>query len=264
MKKLLGIVVLGLSLFFLNSCDDASTKIRKKNCEKFVEKNTTEYKNCYKNYNYYFVYSLEEDLQRIQKEIKLHNQQVDLVNSIGSLVEEEVYEEVDLGFFLNENFSDTLFLTIKNDDILNKKIRFKSQFYLGLGENDPDAINLTKKDPNDPFNSLWFFDAYFYNVKVKEKLIYPGNQRIFWMGTTGEVDSEVFGVFYSSPGSYGSETKFFIQDIKLDKKNYEREEMINYLVEQHSHSLGRTNDPDKPTVDEVRLEVKSLIQLLLK
>ena len=261
MKKLFSFLLIFL---FLTACDDPGTKYRKQNCEKFLAKNSDEYKDCTKSSSHYFVYSLEEDLKRIQKEIIQHNEKVKIVNSIGHLVNEQDYEEVDLATFLDENFEDRMILTLKNRKILNKKIKFKSGFYIGLSEEDENSINLTKKDPDDYYNSLWFFDGNFYNIDVKEKLIYPKNQRLYWMGTTGDTESEIFGFFRDTPGSYGSNTKFYIQDIKVSRKNYNRQDMIDYLVEQHAHSYGKIDDPDKPSVDEVRLKVKSLIKQIIK
>ena len=260
MKKLFSFLLIFL---FLTACDDPGTKYRKQNCEKFLSKNTDEYKDCTKSSSHYFVYSLEEELLRVQKEIKEYNENAAIVNSLGPLVNKQEYEEVNFEDFLNENFEDTIFFTLKSRKILNKKIKFKSSFYVGLSEENENSIDLTKQDPNDYYNSLWFFDGNFYNVDVKEKLIYPKNQRIFWMGTTGETESEIFGFFRDTQGSYGSNTKFYIQDIKVNSKNYNRQEMIDYLVEQHAHSVGKNDDPDKPSVDEVRLEVKSLIKQII-
>lgn len=256
--------LLSLIFLFLTACDDPGTKYRKQNCEKFLSKNTDGYKDCTKSSSHYFVYSLEEELLRVKKEINEYNENATLVNSLGPLVNEQDYEEVNFENFLNENFEDTIFFTLKNRKILNKKIKFKSSFYVGLSEEDENSIDLTKQDPNDYYNSLWFFDGNFYNIDVKEKLIYPKNQRLYWMGTTGDTESEIFGFFRDMPGSYGSNTKFYIQDIKVSRKNYNRQDMIDYLVEQHAHSYGKNDDPDKPSVDEVRLKVKSLIKQIIK
>ena len=249
-----------LLLFFLNSCDDYGTKIRKKDCEKFVTKNSIDYKNCISSTNYYFVYGLEKDLKRIEKEINYHNKLVELVNSIEPLVKHEEYEEVDFELFLDQNFSDSFFLTLKNKEILNKKIRFKTEFYDGLDDNNDDTIHLSKYDPNDYHNSLWFLKAPFYDIRIKEKLLYPKKQKIYWMGTTRYTDNEVFGIFYQSPGSYGSDVQFFIQDIKLDYKKYDRKTEIDYLVEQHA----ATHFTKDKTVGEVESEVRSLINQILK
>ena len=262
MKKLLGVVVLGSLLVILNSCDDRGTKFRKNHCTKFVEKNSVEFKDCIKSADHAFVYGLEEAIQREKADIDEFNKKVNIVNATTLDVSHKDYEEVDFQKFLRDNFNDQIILEYKNKDVLKKKIKFKSGFYIGLGEEED--LTLNKQDPNDYYNALWFVNSNYYSVEIKSKILSPQKQGLFWMTKSGEIESQIYGMFYQSPDNFGKESKFLIQDIKMYPAQFNRTKTINKLVEQHANTSGSDKDPDQPSVNEVRSNVKRLMEDILK
>ena len=103
MKKLLGIVVLGLISLTLISCDNRATTDRKENCLRYLEKKSDEYKNCIKSDDHLFVYSLETKIQRVKDAIKKHNDFASSVNSIKLDTNKYDYESVNFPKFLTIN-----------------------------------------------------------------------------------------------------------------------------------------------------------------
>ena len=259
MKKLLGIVVLGLLLFTLTGCDDPGTKTRKAVCQNYVDKKSDKFKDCIKSADHSFVYGLEKAIENEKKNIIQYNKSADLVNSIKINVDRSEYEEVEFRSFLDDNFEDTLLLIgLKNDNVLSKKIKFKSGFYLGLS--DDKTISLNKKDPNDYNNSLWFVSANFHNVEIQSKILKPYENFIFYLDQSAGTDSMIYGIFYKKPGIGIERTDFYIQDIEMKKRKFDREQIIDQLIEEHVYMYGSDNDPEKQSKNEIRSNVRSLIK----
>ena len=262
MKKLLGIVVLGLLSLSLISCDDRRTSERKDLCQSYVDKESDNFKDCIKSDDHAFVYGLEKNLEKEKKKLLEYNKNVEMVNSIKLNINHSEYEEVEFRNFLDENFDDTMLLSeLKNDQILGKKIKFNSGFYIGLG--DKPYISLRKQDPNDYFNSLWKVLADFHNIEVESKILKPYKNIISYINVSGATDNLIYGIFYKRPGSYRDKIEFFIQDIKMQKKELDRDKMINYLIDRYAGMMRWGSETDRQDLDEVRSNVKSLIKTII-
>jgi hypothetical protein len=262
MKKLLGIVVLGLLSSSLIGCDDRRTSERKDLCQLYVDKKSEDFKECIKSDDHVFVYSLEKNIEKERKKIKEYNKDVEIINSIRLNINHSEYKEVEFRNFLDENFNDTLLLRgLKNDQILGKKIKFNSGFYIQLG--DEPTLVLRKQDPNDYFNSIWRVSADFHNIEVQSKILEPYKKLIFYKRIIGDVDNEVYGIFYKKPGVSVKQTEFYIQDIKMKKKKFNKNQIINYLIDRHGSMMRFGDDSDKRHLTEVRSNVKNLIKTIL-
>ena len=156
LKKLLGIVVLGLISLTLISCDNRATTDRKENCLRYLEKKSDEYKNCIKSDDHLFVYSLETKIQRVKDAIKKHNDFASSVNSIKLDTNKYDYESVNFPEFLKLNFLDSIsLLKLKNNYALEKKIKFKADFKISYDDNDNIDLTLFQRDDLDHNNFLF-------------------------------------------------------------------------------------------------------------
>jgi hypothetical protein len=120
MKKFLVIIFISLFIF---GCDSPQVKRIKKSCLNLgLEKKSEDYKECIKSSDHLFVYALDSNIDREQKEFNKHNKYAEKVNSINLNINRDNYEEVNFPKFLEKNFLDTLLLSeLKNQYSLKKK-----------------------------------------------------------------------------------------------------------------------------------------------
>jgi hypothetical protein len=204
MKKFLVIIFISLFIF---GCDSPQVKRIKKSCLNLgLEKKSEDYKECIKSSDHLFVYALDSNIDREQKEFNKHNKYAEKVNSINLNINRDNYEEVNFPKFLEKNFLDTLLLSeLKNQYSLKKKIKFRSDLSISFDENDKIDLTLSADDPKDYYNSLFFIsNAKFQNVEIQKKIMQKSSD-MFWFPLSyppTKKESLIYGYFDETPGEF--------------------------------------------------------------
>lgn len=262
MKKLLEIFIICLLLF---SCDNRQVKNLKNSCLRLgLEKKSEAYKECIKSYDHLFVYALDSNIDREQKEFKKHNKYAEKVNSIKLNINEEDYEEVDFPKFIEKNFLDTLILSeLKNEYSLKKKIKFRSDLSIGFDENDKIELTLSADDPKDYNNSLFFIsNAKFQNVEIQKKIMQKSSD-MFWFPLRyppTKKESLIYGYFDETPGEFLKKYDFYIEDIKVTKVILTNDEIKQHLI----FNYANQNASEMKSASQIIADITLLLSKIKK
>jgi hypothetical protein len=262
MKKILGIVVLSLMVF---SCDSQQVKNLKNSCLRVgLDKKSEAYKECIKSYDHLFVYALDSNIDREQKEFNKHNKYAEKVNSINLNVNEDNYEQVNFPKFLKKNFLDTLLLSkLKNQYSLKKKIKFRSDLTISFDENDKIDLTLSADDPKDYYNSLFFLsNAKFQNIEIQKKIMQKSSD-MFWFPLSyppTKKESLIYGYFDETPGEFLKKYNFYIEDIKVTKVNLTNDEIKQYLI----FNYANQNVSEVRSASQIIADITILLSRIIK
>jgi hypothetical protein len=177
MKKYLILLV----FILLIGCSDSSEKkAQKSSCEAFSKKlSNIDMQKCIKDKTYFdnltISYTTVLQIDYIEK----FNNNINSFNSVDVGVNDEEYALVNINNFLNDNKISTIpKLLLLNEEVIRKKIKFKSYFEVNLAEEEKEyqisfydkfsnmiSVVADKKQSNIPELS----EANFQNVEIKKK-----------------------------------------------------------------------------------------------
>ena len=262
MKKFLVIIFISLFIF---GCDSPQVKRIKKSCLNLgLEKKSEDYKECIKSSDHLFVYALDSNIDRKQKEFNKHNKYAEKVNSINLNINRDNYEEVNFPKFLEKNFLDTLLLSeLKNQYSLKKKIKFRSDLSISFDENDKIDLTLSADDPKDYYNSLFFIsNAKFQNVEIQKKIMQKSSD-MFWFPLSyppTKKESLIYGYFDETPGEFLKKYNFYIEDIKVTKVILTNDEIKQYLI----FNYANQNASEARSASQIIADITILINRINK
>ena len=265
MKKLLGIVVLGL---LISGCgDNPGEKRRKTECEKAGFKKGSSYEACIENDDSTFLYTLDFAIDEKIKEIKEYNLKVEKFNKIEMGINNDEYERVNIDSFLSNNH-------IKNKSGLGfelsaeaqrKKIKFNSYFeihnnkytaqsyYVSFSSLLDDMSAFIKmfgvkkgdvKDKKSEIKNKTEIKGAFQNIEIERKtideLVGPYTYQLSSPGflvPIGDTQSTFYGYFLNKENklleNYSwSDSLFYIEDIELKTISTDRSNIQTHLVNQ--------------------------------
>ena len=214
MKKLLGIVVLGLFLF---SCSEQNSA-RKRTCKneyKYEEKSIA-YKNCIKDDDHFFAYGIKHKSKEIfEKNKKLEN----------------LYK------LINKK-------KIKGKKIPDKKYNFLSKVSILAPDEDDNQYSISLG------GYLLFPNARFHNIDIQNKIISGGPYSLYFtspipMASTIHV---VYGSFKpSSTDIIGQKYIFYVEDIIFT----ETDTKIDFIIERMIYAYCKRNNKNIENITEL-------------
>ena len=265
MKKLLGIVVLGL---LLNSCGDSSEdKLTKRICNDFAKKINLDKEKCFKDKEYFKELRFQHDVVLQIERIEKFNNEVDEFNLINVGTNDQDFLLVDIEDFINKNKINVESSSFGlSDDLDRKKIKFKSYFETVLQEDSDEYIinfynyiqnifSIGKKEQHKIPN---LSSAKFQNIEIKKKIetIIKSQGSTTRFGIPLNIEnSTIYGYFIDreydgkdpndillflkskSLNLQDIEDKvffiseFYITDIKLEKISYQKGEVEDFVRE---------------------------------
>jgi len=260
MKKLLGILVLGL---FLSSCgtEDPDKKRRKAMCNMAGFEKGPRYEECIKNAESAFLYTLDFAVDEKIKTIEEYNLKVEKLNKIDMGIDKDEYEKVGLDSFISREF-------VKVEKGIGMKIRpnaerkkIKFNTYFEIYETDQgsksfaisfDSYAKYMMFSDDSVKDRLLTKGIFQNIEIERKIMdelvggysYQLATSVFKV-PIGDAQSTFYGYFLNKenevaktlskvdPLYFWFDTPFYIEDIELKKVSTDKSNIQEFLVNEH-------------------------------
>ena len=242
MKKLLGIVVLGLFLF---SCSEQNST-RKRTCKneyKYEEKSIA-YKNCIKDDDHFFAYGIKHKSKEIfEKNKKLENL-YKLINKKKINIDHDIYTNINYQSFIKEHFEEFSRRPKKGKKIPDKKYKFLSKVSILAPDEDDNQYSISLG------GYLLFPNARFHNIDIQNKIISGGPYSLYFtspipMASTIHV---VYGSFKpSSTDIIGQKYIFYVEDIIFT----ETDTKIDFIIERMIYAYCKRNNKNIENITEL-------------
>jgi hypothetical protein len=241
MKKIFFFLFLFVCFLYV-FLDSEDTKFYKIECLKFgYSEKSKDYKECYKNTDNFFKYGLNYNVDKLYSKSFKFNENIKDTNK-NILVNKNNYEEINFLDFIYKNFNTEASLTLKNKNILKKRVKFKMSI-LGLYSDNNIKFILPKhsKTGEKMFSGIIIdtsLKTEFQNTEIKSKFLKLFKNELSLDLNLRYLEHTVYGYFDDLDPSkkleeiIGVRPVFYVEDIELSQafldKNKIRDILIKY------------------------------------